>query len=144
MTSWACFKDPRFDLLLEYPHFGTDGESVEQIDTGQGEVLRVHIRTPKSREIYFEISRYRTLPAGVEYHQHKENLKKRFPKLRMTGLTKTSLADLPAYHYSFEWEFGSRTVILVERCEALYRILFNPDHAINLQILASLRWLNRD
>jgi hypothetical protein len=144
MKSWQLFKDPRFDLLFEYPHLGADGEPVERMEIQNKELLRVHIRTPENRDVYFEISKYRSLTAKGEYQQHKDNLTKRFPEIEMTSLKETNLADVPAYSYSFEWATGSRTVILVERGDGLYRILFNPDQQVNLQILSSLRWLNRD
>lgn len=144
MKSWQNFKDHRFDLSLEYPHLGADGEPVERMEIQNDELLRVQIRTPENRDVYFEVSQYRSLTAKVEYKQHKDNLKKQFPEIEMTGLLETNLADVPAYSYSFEWESGSRTVILVERDDGLYRILFNPDHPVNFQILSSLRWLNHD
>jgi hypothetical protein len=144
MKSWQYFEDPRFELSLEYPRPGVDGEPVERIEIQNEELLRVHIRTPENRAVYFEISKYRSLTAEVEYQQHKDNLRKQFPEIEMTGLIETDVADVPAYSYSFEWESGLRTVVLVERDDGLYRILFNPNHPVNLHILHSLRWLNRD
>ena len=51
-------------------------------------------------------------------------------------------ASLTAYEYTFGWDQGERTVILVERDGATYRILYNPRFAVNLQILSTIEWLN--
>ena len=144
MENWTSFSDPRFALQLFYPQIGTGGEPVERLDKQQPGMLRVHFLTPKSREVYFELSKYGSLSAVSEYQQHTENLQKLFQKLRLTELVETRCASLPASQYTFEWEHGMRTVILVEREAATYRFLFDPVHAINYKILSTLRWVGVD
>ena len=50
-------------------------------------------------------------------------------------------ASLPAYEYTFGWDQGERTVILVARGGAAYSILYNSRSPVNLQILSTVNWL---
>ena len=144
MEHWSIFSDPRFTLRFFYPRIGTSGEPVERLDAQQPGLLRVHFLTPKSREVYFEVSKYGSLSAVSEYQQHTENLQKLLQKLYLTELAETRCASLPASQYTFEWEHGARTVILVERGDITYRFLFDPIRDINFKILSTLRWLDVD
>ena len=142
MDDWQEFKDFRFALRFKYPGLATNGEHVDRVETQQDGMLRVHVLSPKSREVYFEISKYDLLNAESEYQRHKEILPKQFHPFAITELKETLCRSLPAYEYTFEWEQDTRTVILVERCDATYRILYNPRFPINLQILSTVQWLN--
>jgi hypothetical protein len=107
-------------------------------------MLRVHFLTPNTREVYFEISNYDSLPAVSEFRQHTENLKELLQTLHITELSTTHCASLPAFQYGFKCKQGVRTVILVEHGKATYRILFDPVQSVNLKILSTLRWLEAD
>jgi len=141
MENWQRFSDPGFALQFNYPKLATDGEPVDRVETKQEGMLRVHILSPKSREVYFEVSKYDLLVAESEYQRHKEYLPKQFYLLSITELRETHCASLPAHDYTFEWDQGIRTVILVERADATYRILYNPRFSVNLQILSTVEWL---
>lgn len=142
MDDWQEFKDSRFAFWFKYPGLATNGEHVDRVETQQDGMLRVHVLSPKSREVYFEVSKYDLLNAESEYQRHKAYLLKQFYPLALTELKETLCGSLPGYEYTFEWEQGIRTVILVERDNATYRILYNPRSPINLQILSTVQWLN--
>src|SRR5215475_14195977 len=133
MENWQLFRDSQFALQFKYPNVAMDGEPVERVETQQDRMFRVHILSPKSREVYFEVSKYDLLTAESEYQRHKEYLPKQFDSLSITELEETICASLPARAYTFEWYHGTRRVILVERDDATYRILYNPWFSINLQ-----------
>lgn len=143
MDNWNSFKDPRFSLQFNYPSQGSDGEGVDVVETQQDGVLRAHVLTPKSREIYFEVTQYDALPALFEYQRHRENLLKQFDSFTISALIESVCASLPAYEYSFEWHHGRRVVLLVERGAWTYRLLYNPQAAVNMQILSTVRWLSQ-
>jgi hypothetical protein len=82
------------------------------------------------------------LSAEEEYQRHREVLPKQFHPLSITDLKDTICASLPAYEYTFEWSEGTRTVILIKRENATYRILINPRSLVNLQILSTVEWLD--
>ena len=142
MENWHFFDDSRFALQFKYPARASDGEPVDREETEADGMLRVHILAPKCREVYFEITKYYGLPAAAEYERHKEGLPKQFDRLSITELKETDCASLPAYEYTFEWDQGRRRVLLVERSDATYRILYNPRFPINQQILSTLQWLS--
>jgi hypothetical protein len=142
MEGWQHFNDPRFALQLQYPVRAEDGEPVECVETELEGMLRVHILSPIGREVYFEVGRYDSLTPEAEYRRHRESLLKQFDSLAITDLLATSLASLPAFEYTFEWDKGKRTVVLIEHRTVTYRILYNPLFPVNLQILSTCTWLN--
>ncbi|HEX6035027.1 MAG TPA: hypothetical protein VFY83_11350 [Anaerolineales bacterium] len=115
---------------------------MDRVETQQDQLLRVHVLSPLSREVYFEVSRFENLPAKAEYKRHQEHLRKQFHPLAVSDLKEVSGSSLPAYEYSFKWHQGARTVILVEHANATYRILYNPDSALNGQILSTIEWMD--
>jgi hypothetical protein len=142
MDDWLLFQDPRFVLQVKYPRLSTEGEPVDCMETQRDGVLRVHILAPTSREVYFEITRYPLLSAKDEYKRHSERLARQFETVSLTDLKETQLAGLHALEYTFEWPQGTRTVALVERRDATYRILYDPRSSVNLQILSTLEWIS--
>ena len=143
MGSWRLFQDPRFALQFKYPPIAADGETIEKVETAQDGMIRAHILAPKSREIYFEVTKYNSLPPAAEYQRHKEYLAKQFDPLAITELKETLFASLPASAYAFEWDQGERNVILVERSDVTYRLIYNPRFPVNLEILSTVMWLNQ-
>ena len=142
MEGWLHFNDPRFALQFQYPVRATDGEPVERVETQFEGMLRVHLLSPIGREVYFEVSKHDSLTAEAEYRRHRESLPKQFDSLVITDMTAITLASLPAYEYTFEWDNGKRTVLLIEHRTVTYRILYNPLFPVNLQILSTIHWLN--
>ena len=141
MESWQVFDDPRFTLQFKYPSMAANGEPVERVETQFEGVLRVHVLSPTSCEIYFEVSKYEALSAEGEYVHHKADLLRQFHPLTISEMKPVICASLPAYEYTFGWDQGERTVILLERGGATYRILYNPRFPVNLQILSTMEWL---
>lgn len=105
-------------------------------------MFRVHILAAKSRGVYFEVSKYSSLDPAVVYRQQIGDLSEQFHAVTTTELIETVFMTLPAFEYTFEWESGIRTVILVERSEATYRILYDPRSTLNRQILSTVEWLS--
>ena len=103
-------------------------------------MIQVHILAPESLDVYFEVSKYDQLTPFTEYRRHKEHLGARFDALEISEVREAQCVSLPAYEYSFAWEQSRRVVLLVERADALYRILYDPDSPVNLQILSTLEW----
>ena len=142
MDDWELFDDSRFDLTFKHPSHTTGGEAVERAETAQPGMLRVHILAPKSREVYFEVCRYDSLTTETEYLRHKEHRLKQFNPLVISELDETAVASLPGHTYTFQWNQGERIVLIVERGNITYRIIYNPRFPVNLQILSTLEWLN--
>ena len=142
MDDWRLFTNPRFALRFRYPSLTAGGEPVDQLETQQKDMLRVHVLAATSRLVYFEVRKYARLTPFVAYQRHKESLFTRFDSLVISELRTAQCASLAAYEYTFEWEHGRRVALLVRRAGALYRIIYDPGSAVNLQILSSLEWLD--
>ena len=53
---------------------------------------------------------------------------------------KDTFAVLPAYQYSFTWNGNERKVVLVEQAEWLYRVIYDPESPINLDIVGTIHF----
>lgn len=140
MENWQLFENSAFSLRFRYPRRTESGEPVKRRDTEQDHIFRVHILAPKSREVYFEVTRFESLSAKAEYQQHKKTLPQQFQSLKISELRETVFVSHPAFEYSFGWDQGNRTVLLIEDGEVTYRILYNPRFPVNLQILSTVEW----
>ncbi|HEY3476556.1 MAG TPA: hypothetical protein VGK56_18210 [Anaerolineales bacterium] len=116
---------------------------MQRVHTQQAGMLRIHVLTPKGRQVYFEATRYDSLSAESEYRRHREYLVSQFDTIVISQLQATTVASVPAYAYSFEWDQGARRVLLVEQAPETYRIIYNPRFPVNLQILSTVEWLSR-
>jgi hypothetical protein len=142
MSTWQRYDHPSIALRFKFPRRGTDGEPVVRLETEKPGLFRVHILASKSREVYFEVSKFSSLDAESEYRQHIRSLSEQFHTIAVTELIERVFTSLPAHEYSFEWESGIRTVILVEASNATYRILYDPRYPLNREILSTVEWLN--
>lgn len=140
MHAWQQFEDPTFPLVFRYPEKTPQGYLVDKTGSHQDEVVRVHLTSQGSQELYFEITKYPALPAEVEYRQHRQSLEQRFSGLRISEVNEITWKSLAAYEYTFEWNQGVRSVILVERNGATYRFLYDPRSPLNLQVLSTVEW----
>jgi hypothetical protein len=142
MDHWKRFKDPRFGLVFEYPEETSQGHFVDKAESQQAGTVCTRLTSRDSKDLYFEVTKYQDLPAQMEYHQHRENLEQRFSELIITELKQIIWKSHPAYEYSFDWKQGVRSVILIERDDATYRILYNPRSLLNTQILSTVEWID--
>ena len=140
METWELFANDQFALQFRHPIVTAQGEPVERIESRAEGMLRVHILSPQMRELYFEVPKYPHLPAKLEYQQHKQSLEQRFSEFNISDVKEIAWKSLSAYEYSFEWNEGLRTVILVERKDGTYRILFDPRSPLNLEVWSTLEW----
>jgi hypothetical protein len=140
MQSWQTFTDPRFALRCKYPAVTPQGKPVIIHETERPGLLRAHLISQDSQEVYFEITRYSGLTASTVYQMHRQELEQRFAALAITPLEQGTLVSKPAQTYSFEWQQGKRLVYLVQTGQSTYRVLYNPKLPLNAQILATLEW----
>ncbi len=142
IENWQLFTDPQFELRFHYPATTPRGHAVEKTEGQQDDVLRVHLVSRDSRELYFEVVKYPDLPAREEYERHRAYLEQRFDDLAITELQETSLASQPAYAYAFKWGNGERAVLLIHKDQATYRIIYDPHSPLNAQVLSTIRFID--
>lgn len=140
MENWHLFTNPVFQLHFMYPLITSHGHVVEKREDACQAIHRVHLISPKSQEVYFEVTRYPDLPSQEEYQRHKMSLEKRFTsdKFDISELKEGKLGGLLVQQYRFKWNQGVREVVLIQHKQATYRVLYDPQATINLQILATI------
>lgn len=132
------FSFPDTTLQFSYPEITPQKRPVAIQETHRDNVSRVHLTSPHSLELYFEVTLYHNLTAQEGYEQLKKDVEERFSECRVTDLQKTRLNGYPAYVFSFQWLFQQRKVYFLERGTVIYRILYDPTLPLNEQILATL------
>lgn len=105
-------------------------------------MLRAHLVSQDSQEVYFEITCYFSLPVNAIFNAHVEELVNKFLFLVVTPLETAELASRPGYVYDFAWKEGARVAYLVESGPLVYRILYNPNLPLNLRILETTEWID--
>jgi hypothetical protein len=148
---WQRFTHPRFRVEFRYPDVTPRGRPVkrieEQVDDHRGEMERVHISSPDRRELYFELARFGGITPKDEYANHKQYLEQRFGADSITALTETSLQDRPAWTYAFRWDGEEgpkeRAALLLQVGDDTYRVIYDPRSALNDQVIATLRIVER-
>ena len=143
MQDWQHFVDSRFAWRFQYPNVTPQGHLVEKAESQAQDMARIHFTSKDSREVYFEITHYYDLSAKMEYQRHKQNLEKRPEEFVVTGLKEIRWMSQRAYEYSIDWSQATRVVRLIEIGNATYRILYDPQSALNLRILSTLQWMYR-
>lgn len=135
---WQLFTHPRFKLAFYYP---ADARLVATENPELG-ATRVHLSIPDDSALYFEVTHYPGLEAEAEYQTHKTALLQNsaLKDFSMTGLDEGWLGSRAVYKYMFHWAQGERAVILVPQTQALYRLLYDPRSALNMQVLATLEF----
>lgn len=140
MQNWQHFADARFALGFRYPQITPQGHSINRAERQEDNSVRVHFTSKDSRELYFEITKYFDLPAPDEYQHHKESLERRPEEMLVSDLKEIRWMSQPAYEYSFKWNQGARVAMLIEETEnTTYRILYDPNSPLNVQILSTLQ-----
>ena len=69
-------------MEFSYPRVTPQGHPVEQfeehVQDHRGDIERIHLSSPKSGELYFEVARFRELAPQDDYLSHKKYLAQRF------------------------------------------------------------------
>ena len=144
LADWKRFTG--FGVEFSYPLTTPQGQTAEadeeRVSDHRGEMERVHVHSADREELYIEFARFRELTPQDEYAKHKPYLEQRFGAGSVTELTQTSLANRPAWTYSFRWNEGGRPMeraaILLQMGRDTYRIIRDPRSALNDHVLATL------
>lgn len=142
MENWQAFRESRLGVLFRYPAITPAGHVVQKNESSLGDAYRVHLLSPDSPEIYFEITNYRGLSAQQAYERHGQDLRMRLDDVSITPLTACRWRGHSAFEYAFQWDQSRRTVLLIERKAGTLRILYDSRSSLNEQILATLDWMD--
>ena len=140
MQNWQHFVYPGFALGFRYPEITPQGHIAEKAETQDEERIRIHFTSKESHELYFEITKYVDLPAQAEYQDHKEYLENMPDEYVVSDLKEIRRMSQPDYEYSIKWREGARIVMLIETDDATYRVLYDPNSPLNVQVLSTIQW----
>jgi hypothetical protein len=141
-SNWERLAHPGFRVELSYPAVTPEGRPVERTDERikdhRGDMERVHLTSRDGRELYVEVARFRGLEPEDEFLNHRRSLEQRFGADSVTELTETTLGGQPAWAYSFRWDDGERSVLLLQVGGDTYRVIHDPRSALNDEVIATL------
>jgi len=134
-SAWQTFSDPNFVFQFQYPERTPTGHLVEIDD------IRFHFRSKDSPELYFEVSRHLHLSTKDLYEREKGFVEQQLAGAVVKDLLPITIAGQLAFEFTFTWTGGARTVLLIEKQQALYRLIYDPQAPLNLEVLSTLQIL---
>ena len=138
MNHWRRFSDPDFGIAFNYPDPTPDGFEIKKVIRKTAEMIRVHLSSPESSELYFELSKYLN---GLDPRTGRLHLiiekKGSFDGFKATALKEVVVAFMPAQSFTFSWHQGARQVLFFDVEPVTYRVIFDPRSNINHQILST-------
>jgi hypothetical protein len=139
---WQRYANPRFRLEFRYPDPTPRSHEVERnehrIHDERGEMERVHLSSPASGELYFELSRFVGISPQDEYASHRPFLEERFGAGAVTELAETTLLERRAWRYRIRWPEAERVVLLLPLDGDTYRVIYDPRSDLNQEVVATL------
>ena len=137
-SQWQPFSRRGWSIQFDYPDPTPQGFAIRRDETPFRANERVHLSSPESQELYFEVVRFRELAPEDEYTSHKPYLEQWFGTDSVTALTETSLHGRPVLTYAFRWDGGERSVLLLQEGGDTYRVIYDPRSPLNADVLATL------
>ena len=141
-SDWQRFTHPRFRVEFSYPSPTPQGHEVERneqrVQHHRGDMERVHLSSPTSGELYFELARFAGITPQDEYANHRPYLEQRFGSGAVTELNETTLLGWPAWTYGIQWPEAERAVLLLQLEADTYRVIYDPRSELNDQVVATL------
>jgi hypothetical protein len=134
--TWQTFSLPPLPFHFRYPQTTAQGQPVEMDE------LRIHFRSIDSSDVYFEISRHLYFSAQDVYDREKRFAEDGLEQAVVSELQPSVFAGQPAYTFRFRWADGERVVVLIEKGAVLYRLIYDPQAALNAEILQSFAFVS--
>ncbi len=124
-----------FGLKFTYPETTPRGHPIEFDD------IKIHVQSKGSRELYFEITRHLNVTAKEIYEREKEFVTKQLGA-KVSELKDSTFASHVALEYNFTWTENNlekkRNLFFIHKGEALYRIIYDPQAPLSLEVLETL------
>jgi hypothetical protein len=143
-TDWERLEHPGFSVAFSYPSVTPQGYLVERAAERvedhpvAGDFERVHLSSPDSGELYFELAHFADRTPVDEYRTHQPSLAHRFGSNAVSSLTETTFGGRAAWTYDIKWDAGERSVLLLAVGGSTYRVIYDPRSELNARVLATL------
>lgn len=138
MKKWTQYSSRRLPLHFSYPDPTPEGVAVNIEEKEGASSFRVHLTSPESGEIYFEAGHYIGVSLSKAIDDFISHLVGMPTVARGDDTETTYVAGSPARRLTLHWPEKSRIVLFIDREEAIYRFIFDPESAVNSQILATV------
>ena len=129
-------------MEFSYPGVTPLGHTVEQVEEHaqdhRGDIERVHLSSPESGELYFEVARLRELAPNDDYLGHANYLAQRFGPDSVSPLLDTTVEGRQTWTYSISWPDHERSVVMLYLGGDTYRFIYDPRSELNHQVFATL------
>jgi hypothetical protein len=133
--TWKTFFLAELGVKFTYPETTSRGHLIEFDD------LKIHVQSKGSRELYFEITRHLNVTAQEIYEREKEFVTRQL-EAEVSELKDSTSASRVALEYNFTWTENKlekkRNVFFIHKGEALYRIIYDPQTPLSLEVLETL------
>lgn len=139
-ANWKSLTDPNLPVTLKYPDPTPQGFPV-RVNVRQGAGYRVHLVSDGSAEVYFEVGRYPGLPVDQGIREFVADVTGRLEGLEVDDITESRFRSSPARRFCIRWPGRERVILFVERDDALYRIIQDPQSPLNREILETFEFL---
>ena len=140
MIKWQQFSDPDIKINFSYPDPSPGGFNIKRQFKKTALLKRIHLSSPESGELYFELSCY---PDGLDPKLGRQQLvdenRQRFEGFKATALVESAAASVPAQKFAFSWREASRHVFFFDIDSVAYRIIFNPESELNHQVFSTVK-----
>jgi hypothetical protein len=135
---WLSFHDPRLPLSLIYPELTPHGRPVTTRLSERDGVVRAHLLTVDSDEVYVEVTRYPGTAPEQCCEQLLADIRSRFEGLTVHPLQERAFVDRRALALSFAWDAGERMALFIPCDQDTCRVIYDPRGALNSQILTTI------
>ncbi|HUF38144.1 MAG TPA: hypothetical protein VMN57_06450 [Anaerolineales bacterium] len=125
-------------VTLRYPDPTPAGHPVRIDDLSRGNVQRYHFVSEGSDEVYFEIGRYPDETIESALAAFVEGVVSRIDGIEIGERERSEVAGHPATRLEIRWPGKRRWIHFLDVDGVTYRVILNPDSALNFAILDEL------
>ena len=137
VEEWAEFAPESFPVRFRYPQ-SVEGVRVTVREDQQEGNARIHLSA--EGKLYFELLCLRNLTPQLEYERHRAYLEDRFGPGSVSDIEPTAIGSFAVATYSFAWPQHCRTVVSVAHGADTFRVIYDPEIPLNLELLGTLRF----
>jgi hypothetical protein len=133
-SSWIDFVVPGLGVRLKYPATTSDSEPVVM------DAFRAHVRTMRSSDVYFEVTRQVGVSARQLLDREVAFLRSN-PEVQISEPELVSFADCDASRFTVTFPDRERVFHYIERHDGVYRVVYDPRSPLSRQIIATIRFV---
>ncbi len=136
-----AFIDPDLGVRFRYADPTPQGFKIRFAEKVQPTGRRMHLTSPGSHEIYFEVARYPEIEIKAAFDLFRQGLPVEEMALEISGPETATVSGRTAQKYSIIWPEKSRWVYFVKNKGGTYRVILDPESLLNRDLLDTLKFI---